>query len=93
MNTSSRRVVISESVSHAVLGDEAVLLDVQSGVYFGLDSVGTRIWQLLAGECTEEEINRQLLEEYDVDPEQLRADVAGFLRSLAEKGLAHGLDE
>jgi hypothetical protein len=77
-----------ESTVFAEIDDEAVLLNVETGVYFGLDSVGTRIWTLLGLEMDQEEICRELLEEYEVDPEQLRGDVAEFLDVLVAKGLA-----
>ena len=79
---------IVESTVFAEIDDEAVLLNVETGVYFGLDSVGTRIWTLLGREMDQEEICRELLEEYEVDPEQLRDDIAAFLEVLVAKGLA-----
>jgi hypothetical protein len=87
VNTPALKLTTSESVVDAVLGDEAVLLNVQSGVYFGLNAVGTRIWELLVGGSTQEEIVDRLRNEYDAEPEQLRADVEGFMQALAAKGL------
>ena len=43
-------MVIPEDVVHRMVGDEAVLLQLDSGVYYGLDPVGSRIWELLEGE-------------------------------------------
>jgi hypothetical protein len=67
---------------------EAVLLDVETGMYYGLDGVGTRIWQLLETGASEEEISASLLEQYAADAAEVRADVAGFLADLRAKGLA-----
>lgn len=83
-----RRLRASDSVVSAELGEEAVLLNVESGTYFGLDEVGTRIWHLLAEGRDEAAIARALQDEYDVDAAMLRADVAAFLELLAAKGLA-----
>ncbi len=88
MTTPARRLAASDSVVDAVLGDEAVLLNVQSGVYFGLDAVGARIWELLVDGTTHDEIVDRLLGEYDVDAVQLRADVERFVQVLESKGLA-----
>lgn len=85
-----RTYAVKASVIHAFVGGEAVLLDTESGLYFGLDEVGTRIWQLLVAGATEESIVDQLLEEYDVERAQLRADVASFLAALVTKGLTEG---
>ena len=87
MNTPSCRLTVSDSVVDAVLGDEAVLLNVESGVYFGLDPVGTRIWELLIEGTSEQEIVGRVLDEYDVEPARARADVEAFIGALASKGL------
>ena len=84
------RITPKDSVIHAFVGGEAVLLDVESGLYFGLDEVGARIWQLLVAGASEESIVDQLLEEYDVERSRLRADVTGFLTVLVAKGLTEG---
>jgi PqqD family protein of HPr-rel-A system len=82
-----RHAVIHEAVACAELGEEVVLLHVDTGIYFGLDALGARIWQLLKDGADEAEISDRLLAEYDVDPAQLRADLAAFLDSLEAKGL------
>jgi hypothetical protein len=81
------RLTINESVIHATLDDEALVLDVEQGLYFGLGGVGARIWELLEQPSTEEEIVRQLLEEYEAEPAHVRAAVRDFLQLLAAKGL------
>jgi hypothetical protein len=91
VNTAAPRICTDESVVDAVLGDEAVLLNVQSGVYFGLNAVGTRIWELLIEGATQEDIVGRLLDEYDVEPEQLRTDIEGFMQVLAAKGLTRNV--
>jgi hypothetical protein len=58
------RVVISESVVCAALDDEAVLLNVETGLYFGLDAIGSRIWELLAEGVAPDRICEQLYAEY-----------------------------
>ena len=80
-------LVINESVVSAELDDEVILLNVESGVYFGLDAIGTRIWSALEQGATEQAIYTQLFDEYDVDPDQLRKDISSFLEMLREQGL------
>ena len=41
-------VRIADGVVYKRVGDETILLDFDAGVYYGLDSVGARIWELLA---------------------------------------------
>jgi hypothetical protein len=83
----TRKLRVGETVVCAELEDEAVLLDVASGLYYGLDSTGTVIWRLLTDGLVVEEIVGRMLAEYDVEAERLRLDVSEFLDSLISKGL------
>ena len=67
--------------------DNAVLLSVADGLYFGLDAVGGRIWELLDTPRTVGEICTALGEEFEVDDETCRADVLGFVAELMERGI------
>ena len=82
-----RRIKLSSEVLYQELKDEAVLLDLASEQYFGLDSVGTRIWQLLTDNGDTEYVISQMLQEYDVDEATLRCDVAAFIEKLDAAGL------
>lgn len=68
-------------------GDRTVLLDPVRGEYFGLDEVGTRIWELLPEHPTAAALGDRLFNEYDAPPERLRADAAALLGKLAGLGL------
>jgi Coenzyme PQQ synthesis protein D (PqqD) len=81
------QVTINPSVIFRELAGEVVLLNLQSGVYYGLDSVGSRIWHLLANRQSIDEVCAVLLDEFEVSPEVLRADVTRIVEELAEKGL------
>jgi hypothetical protein len=80
-------LVVHESVVSADLEGEAVLLNVETGVYFGLDELGSEIWHLLEQSQTEEAIIQHLMGEYDVSADVLRADLVDFLDVLRDKGL------
>jgi hypothetical protein len=84
----NRRLRVNGSVVSAELENEAVLLNVETGIYFGIDAVGTEIWKLLEEGATEDEIVARLLEEYDVEAAELRTDVIEFLDVLQKNGLA-----
>ena len=78
---------ISQDVlSHEVAG-ETVLLDLASESYFGLDEVGTRVWQMLKDGMDRETILDTLLTDYDVERGQLEADLAELLDQLEAAGL------
>ncbi len=78
---------VSDQVIFQDLDGETVLLDMKNGQYFGLDSIGTRIWQLLVAGTRPDDIIDTLLAEYRVSPEQCQQDVAAFLQRLALRSL------
>jgi len=78
---------IPDDVVFRDLAGEAVLLNLSTGTYYGLDAVGTRIWHLLADHGTTEEIVKTLLDEFEVEENQLRRDVDDLIRQLIDKGL------
>lgn len=69
------------------LKGEAVLLNLETERYYGLDSVGTRMWQLMATDGDVAKAFEQLSTEYDVAPEVLRHDMAELIAKLSELGL------
>ncbi len=76
-----------EGVIAKMVGPEMVLLDYDRGIYYGLNPVGARVWQLLAeGESVERIIDR-LTDEYDVARDTLESDVATLLAELEEREL------
>ncbi len=64
------------------VGDETVILQLKNGTYFGLDAVGTRIWEMLKDGAAPAAICAQLGKEYDVAPDVLEADVRRLLEEL-----------
>ena len=80
-------ISISKAVLAQELQDETVLLDLDSENYFGLDSVGTRIWQLLNEGMDETDMVDILLGEYEVEREVLEKDISELLIRLNEAGL------
>lgn len=66
---------------------EIVMLSLQRGEYFGLDKVGSRIWELIEHPVTVREIKQILLEEYEVDESTCEKDLVEFLEDLVNKGL------
>lgn len=81
------RFKISDEVLSQEVNGETVLLDLEGESYFGLNEVGTRIWQLLQTDITIEEALDTLTGEYDVSRVQLECDVGALLDKLAEAGL------
>jgi hypothetical protein len=69
------------------LDGEMVLLNLRDESYYGLDDVGTRVWQLLGEHGDVERIVSTMLSEYDVEEATLRGDVEKLIAALLEVGL------
>ncbi len=69
------------------LGDEAAVLNLRTGHYYGLDSVSARIWELMREPTTIAAIRDAIVNEYDVPPERCEQDLFHLLRKLAAAGL------
>lgn len=82
-----QKVTISPEVLSQEVDEETVLLDLKSESYFGLDEVGTRIWQLLNDGSNLQAVLNTLLAEYDVDEKQLEKDLQDHIEQLVEAGL------
>ena len=81
------RVQSSEDVVAQKVGEEMVLLDLESGVYYGLDAVGSRVWELLMEHGRLRVVFETMAEEYDVTPELLQQDLLHLLQELQARGL------
>jgi hypothetical protein len=66
---------------------EAVILNLDSGLYFGLDQVGTRIWQLIQEHGSLQKVFETMCEEFDVGSDTLERDLLGLMDELCAKGL------
>jgi hypothetical protein len=83
----SNRFAIKPNVMARQLGEETVILDLESGTYFGLDPVGARIWQLMKEGKSLAEICEAMLEEYEVSREELERDALALAQDLEARSL------
>jgi len=86
MNLNQKITLSPEVISQEVSG-ETVLLDLESENYFGLDEVGTRIWQLIKEKDDLQAIYNTLLDEYEVEESRLQADLEALLGEISKLGL------
>lgn len=80
-------VTASKDQVSCALGEETAILNTREGIYYGLDPVGTHIWNLLQTPRKVAEIQEALLQEYDVDPERCERDLLPLLENLLGAGL------
>jgi hypothetical protein len=81
------KIEISEDVVWREFGGEVLMLDLASQHYFGLTGSGSEMWQLIAQHGSSDSVIDHLLEKYDVDPANLRADFEKLVDELAAKGM------
>src|ERR1700730_19459980 len=81
------RVTVPSHVLVRFRDKECVLLNIETECYFALDETGTRMWQLVTAAPKIEVAYQQLLDEYDVEAELLRANLTDLLDRLVENGL------
>ena len=85
----TQTINISSEFLTQEVGGETVILDLKSETYFGLDEVGTRIWQLLVEQEDMQTITATMLNEYDVEEDQVEKDIQNLLTQLDKAGLIH----
>lgn len=85
--TAHSRVVVSDDQVSTSVGGEAVILGMHDGVYYGLDPVGARIWELLQTLREVSEIIATIVTEFNVAPAQCETDTLVLLADLLARGL------
>jgi len=87
MLTGYTSVVARQDQVSSDLAGEAVILDLKSGVYYGLNSVGASIWNLIQEPRTINEVRNAILAQYEVESEQCDRDLLALLQKLEAEGL------
>lgn len=77
----------SQNMIAADVGDEAVILDIQSGYFFQLNRTAAGIWALLESPISAAELCARMAEAHSVDPALCRGDVIEFIADMRERGL------
>lgn len=79
-------------LSWSKVGDDVVILDLESSTYFAVAGCGTLIVECLAGGATEESLVDSVTSNYEVDPATARADVARFVRGLEDNKMLERIE-
>ena len=85
--TTASRVVVSPKQIFCKIEGETALLQLDDGVYYGLDPVGTRIWDLIQEQCTVGDLRDRICAEFEVDAATCERDLLELLNSLADARL------
>jgi len=80
-------VRIPDAVLFRELEGEAVVLNLSSSMYFGLDTVGTRIWHLCVAHGSLRAVFEAMQQEFDAPADTLESDLMTFVDQLLATGL------
>jgi hypothetical protein len=69
------------------LGEESAILNLKNTVYYGLNPVGARVWNLLQQARSVGELRNTLLDEYDVEAGRCESDLLELLEKMRAEGL------
>src|SRR4051812_12469129 len=81
------RLTPSDQVVVRELSGESVMLDLQTGSYFGLNGVGSRAWGVLATGASLREVNGVLADEYEAPVATIEHELLRFAGELCDRGL------
>jgi len=79
--------VVSDNQLSTTLSGEVVILGLRDTLYYGLQEVGTRVWELLQTPRSIRQIVAQIVAEYDVSEDAAATDIVRLLGELQERGL------
>jgi len=82
-----KKYIQNKKIIHSKIGEEYVMMDIDSGFYFGMNSVGSVIWDHLEQAKTFHELVIKLMLEFQVDQQVCELDTKDFLDELLEKNL------
>lgn len=83
----SSTVKLSDKILFREMQGEAVLLNIESGIYFGLDASGTATWAIMQKQKNIGKILDLLQQEYEIDPKTCQEDFLKFISNLQKNGL------
>lgn len=87
MSAMSARFRSSPDALATRVGDEIVLVDLKTDQIYSLNRTAARIWELICADCDRAEIERRMLEEFDVTPAELAEAIDGLVASMTQGGL------
>lgn len=80
-------VVATKNLVSCALDEESAILNMDNSVYYGMNVVGTRVWNLVQKAQSIRTIRDAIVNEYDVTPEQCERDLLTLLDQMAAEGL------
>ncbi len=80
-------LVDKEVVCWSKLGDETLLLNLDTGYYYTLDELGGLIWEMLIEQHDQEKIVERIVSEYEAERKSVESDLKTLLEELQREGM------
>ena len=87
MSPTSPRFRSSPDALATRVGEEIVLVDLKTDQIYSLNRTAARIWELLCADCDRAELERHMLEEFEVTPDQLAEAIDDLVMTMTRDGL------
>ncbi len=87
MSTTSTRFHPSPDALATRVGEEIVVVDLKTDRIYSLNRTAARIWELMGAGCERPEVERRMLEEFDVTPAELAEAIDDLVAAMTEGGL------
>ena len=93
MNSMHKKVRRTENAIACELSDEIAILDLERGLYFGLNDVGAVVWNKLSAPASVRELCEAVSAEFDVSADACQPDIEALLDSLRDASLVEDVDQ
>ena len=85
--TQHRTIIATRDQVSNDLGDEKIILNMKTGEYYGMNAVGSHVWDMIQESRTVDEVIAALVEKYGIDQERCEHDIMALLKEMSEVGL------
>ncbi len=87
--TPNSLVVRSDDFITSAVDDDLVMMSLEKGIYYGLDAIGSQIWEHIADPISINALCQKLTDRYEVDSAQCQEDVIAFLNEMLNENMIH----
>lgn len=91
--TLNSRVIRSEDFITSTVDNDLVMMSLEKGTYYGLDSIGSHVWEQIAEPITIHDLCQKLTDQFEVEVNQCQADVLAFLSEMQKENMIHVVTE
>ena len=84
---SKNRIILNQELLQSEIDGETIMMSIDNGKYYGLNTVASRIWEIIKEEPLFSELITKLVEEYNIDSLKCESDTKEFLANLIENKL------